>query len=89
MPHTTNRKLHSIRPTTRLSCIWLRTTDPQAPLTCVWQSARTPNSAPPPPNEEGVPSVPASQAIGRPSRRDQKSRSDRRPRRAPVRQDSL
>jgi hypothetical protein len=47
MLHTTNRTLLSIRPATRLTCVWLRTTDPHAPLTCVWQRARTPNSAAP------------------------------------------
>jgi hypothetical protein len=44
---TTDRKLLSMRPATRLTCVWLPTHDPRAPLTCVWQSARTRKPASP------------------------------------------
>jgi hypothetical protein len=50
MLHNTNRTLHAICPAIRLTCVWLRTTDSQAPLTCVWQRALSPKSASPPPN---------------------------------------
>jgi hypothetical protein len=39
--HKMDRKLLSMRPATRLTCVWLPTTDPRSPLTCVWQRART------------------------------------------------
>jgi hypothetical protein len=44
--HKTDRKLLSIRPAGRLTCIWLPSNDPRSPLTCVWQHARTHRPAP-------------------------------------------
>jgi hypothetical protein len=41
MIRKTDRKLLSIRPAGRLTCVWLPTNDPRSPLTCVWQHART------------------------------------------------
>jgi hypothetical protein len=40
MHHNTDRKLLSMRPATRLTCVWLPTNDPRSPFTCVWQRAR-------------------------------------------------
>jgi hypothetical protein len=43
---TETRKLLSIRPATRLTCVWLPGNDPRSPLTCVWHSARAHRPAP-------------------------------------------
>jgi hypothetical protein len=42
----TDHNLLSMRPATRLTCVWLPTNDPRSPLTRVWQHARTDKPAP-------------------------------------------
>ena len=44
--YKTGRKLLSILPTTRLTCVWLPGNAPGLPLTCVWQQPRTHRPAP-------------------------------------------
>jgi hypothetical protein len=55
---TTDRKLLSMRPATRLTCVWLPTHDPRSPFTCVWQRARAtkPASLSSPAEERAQPS---------------------------------
>ena len=58
MHHNTDRKLLSMRPATRLTCVWLPTNDPRSPFTCVWQRARAtkPASLSSPAEESAQPS---------------------------------
>jgi hypothetical protein len=52
--YNTDRKLLSIRPAGRLTCLWLPSNDPRSPLTCVWQPARSTRPATPSVSKEEI-----------------------------------